>query len=104
MTDKLISLLPALVAAICGFFAHKTDAIFKDIEVERAGYWTRQARYIVGVLSGLPAYLVFREQQTDKTPSGNMQMFLSLWVCVGAGVQLGYLWDYLRGKNGIGRG
>lgn len=96
------SLLPAFVGIISGIAAHQTHDVFKRMEDsnnEDVMYWTRQGRYIVGIISALPAYLLFRRNQKDNTPLGDGMLFVSVFASLGIGVQIGYFIGMLSNKG-----
>lgn len=84
-----------LVAIAAGFLAHQTDHIFNQLE--RGGTpegWSLMGRYGIGYLVATAVTGYIAEEQNSRRDVG--LLMLAGGVCVGLGVALGRLVDYLR--------
>lgn len=94
-------MVSVFVAILSGMVSHQTHHIFKQMPQR---YWVRNARYIVGILSSVPAYLLMREEQKKRGSDStldNLSYYILLFASVGFGVQVGYLLDHMLGRNGM---
>ena len=94
----MTKLVLALLAGLAAHQANKVIEGWEDANLPPA--WTRIARYIVGAVVTLPAYIMIRrgdnrDQETDK----DIQAYLMAFVGVGVGVAVGYLTDELIGNG-----
>ena len=59
--------------------------------------WSRIARYIIGVVIGLPVYIIIRHGfKWDEETERDSQAYITSFVGIGVGVAAGYLLDDLN--------